>query len=418
MRFCIMTLGCKVNQYESQSLRESLLRAGYEESSSAEKADVAVVNTCCVTAESERKCRNAVRRLRRKAPEALIAVCGCLATVNGRSLEQAGADIVLKGHEKQKLVPLIHQKLAQKELETEPAFITGFDERTRAYVKIEDGCRNFCTYCIIPYARGRIVSRPEEHICREVEELVRRGYRELVITGIEIASYGADNGKELGGLLEKLDAIEGEFRMRLGSLEPSFVTEAFARKLSTLKKLCHHVHLSLQSGSDAVLQAMHRKYDTQAYRRAVQLLRQALPDCELTTDLIVGFPGESEAHFRESLAFAEEMEFLQIHIFPYSPRKGTPAAEMEGQVPPEIKKQRALLAAEMAERCRVHRLKKRVSTVAEMICEADGYGFTREYLPVRAEGGLSPGEVARVLLTDTDGSILLAKRIEKPASDA
>ncbi|MBR7142654.1 MAG: tRNA (N(6)-L-threonylcarbamoyladenosine(37)-C(2))-methylthiotransferase MtaB [Clostridia bacterium] len=418
MKFCIVTLGCKVNQYESQSLRESLLRLGYGESQSPETADVAVVNTCCVTGESERKCRNAVHRLRRKAPQALIAVCGCLATVNGRSLEQAGADIVWKGHDKQKLVPAIHHRLAAKETEAEAAFITGFDERTRAYVKIEDGCRNFCTYCIIPYARGRIVSREEEQICREVEELVRRGYRELVITGIEIASYGADNGKELGGLLQKLDALEGDFRLRLGSLEPSFVTPAFAKTLGALKKLCPHIHLSLQSGSDAVLRAMNRKYDTQRYGQAAALLRQAMPGCELTTDLIVGFPGESEAHFQESLAFAEKMEFLQIHIFPYSPRKGTPAAEMDGQVAPQVKKQRAARAAEMAQRCREQRLAARVGTRAEMICEADGCGFTREYLPVRTEESLSPGEVVQVLFTGTDGKFLLAKRVEKQASDA
>jgi len=352
----ILTLGCKVNQYESQAMSEALAMAGFVMLSPHDVCDLYVVNSCTVTAESDRKSRQAVRKLLTQNPSAYMIVTGCSAETDAKRIADIlGVDVVVGNRQKMDVVKHAKALLAQghkydtpvidvptlTDSSFEPMTITHFD-RTRAYVKIQDGCISKCTYCTIPKARGPLRSKPLDEVIREVTYLTQNGCAEIVLTGIETGVWGKDLGKEytLASLLTAVDAIEGIGRVRLGSLDPTVITEAFAKTVSQLKSVAPHFHLSMQSGCSATLARMKRKYNVAQAEAAMDRLRRALPNVKFTTDIIVGFPGETQAEFEETLAFAKRAGFLHIHAFPYSKRAGTPAATMAGQVDEAVKKQR------------------------------------------------------------------------------
>ena len=360
MRYIIATLGCKVNQYESEAMEQLLQSRGHSRCGDGESADALIVNTCAVTAEGERKVRQTVRRLRRQHPEALLALCGCFSQVNEESAAALGADVIFgTGHrrefteaveravEERAAVRMLDDPFRRRDFEELPA--GAYEGHARAYLKIEDGCDNFCSYCIIPYARGRVLSLPADRCAEECARLASAGYREIVVTGIEIASWGKDrkDGSSLIDALEAMSAAAPEARLHLGSLEPTVVTEDFVSRLSALN-ICRHFHLSLQSGCDATLRRMRRKYGTEEFFAVTERLRAAFPGCSVTTDLICGFPGETEEEFSATLAFIEKCAFSAMHIFPYSVRPGTKAASMPGQVTREEKVAHAENYAEVA----------------------------------------------------------------------
>ena len=362
MKFAFYTLGCKVNQYESQAMEELLQARGHTLVPFDGEADAYLINSCTVTAVSDKKSRQAVRQVRRRAPEALIALCGCYPQVSPEQAAALGADLVGGTGDRvaflDKLEALARDQEAGGEVLLDDPFrrmdfevlpAGGLAGRTRAMLKVEDGCVNFCTYCIIPYARGPVRSLPLEEAVRQTEQLRREGYREVVFTGIEISSWGQDfkDGRSLIDLLEAVSQAAGEMRLRLGSLEPRTVTEDFCRRAARLPNLCPQFHLSMQSGCDATLRRMNRRYDTARFLRSVTLLRQYFLRPAITTDLICGFPGETEEEFSQTLAFLRRCDFAQMHIFPYSIRPGTKAAEME-QVPGPVKEERAARASAVA----------------------------------------------------------------------
>ena len=362
MKFAFYTLGCKTNQYETQAMEHLLLEKGHEIGSFEEACDGYVINTCSVTAVADKKNRAVIRRCRRDNPQAVIAVCGCYSQHDPEAVRALGIDVIGGSGQRQAFVEMLldaagekrHEEqldnaLGRREFECLPA--GGLEERTRAMLKVQDGCVNFCTYCIIPYTRGPIRSAPLEVAVAQAKELAVRGYREIVLTGIEIAGWGQDQpGKpELALLVEEICKAVPDLRIRLGSLEPRVVTEDFCRRLSVFPNLCPQFHLSMQSGSDTVLSRMKRKYDTARYYQSVELLRRFFPECAVTTDMIVAFPGETEEEFAESLAFIRKCAFADMHIFPYSRRPGTPADKMPGQHNNATKEARSRAAIALAE---------------------------------------------------------------------
>ena len=339
-------LGCKVNAYEMDFMQQMLQEKGYKIVSFDEVADIYIVNTCTVTNIADRKSRQMLHRAKKQNPDAVVVAVGCYVQTGTESVEKdLSVDLAIGNNRKKDLVEILETYLEEQDhvvtvdkidvdcAPYEEMTLRKTAEHTRAYIKIQDGCNRFCSYCIIPYARGRVRSRAEEDILKEVKGMAQAGYREIVLTGIHISSYGIDRGGgELIALLQKLSEIEGIKRIRLGSLEPGIVTKDFAERISALPKVCPHFHLSLQSGSDTVLRRMNRRYDTAAYYGAVELLRKYYADPAVTTDVIVGFPGETEAEFGETEAFLRRVGFYEMHIFKYSRRQGTKAAAMEGQL--------------------------------------------------------------------------------------
>ena len=363
MRVAIYTLGCKVNQYETQAMEQELVRRGHTLVSFEETADAYIVNTCSVTAVSDKKSRQMIRRCRKLNENAVVAACGCyvqthpdeaagleLDLIAGTGDRMAFLDLLEQAAHEKEPVTLLDDALRRRQFEVLPA--GGMAERTRAMLKVEDGCVNFCTYCIIPYARGPVRSLPKAEAVAQTRHLREEGYRELVITGIEISGWGHDlkNGETLIDLLEAVSEAAGEMRLRLGSLEPRTITEEFCRRAARLPNLCPHFHLSMQSGCDGTLRRMNRKYDTARFYESVSLLRQYFDRPAVTTDLITGFPGETEEEFAQTLAFIEKCGFAAMHIFPYSVRPGTKAAAMPDQCTAAVKERRAARAAETAER--------------------------------------------------------------------
>jgi threonylcarbamoyladenosine tRNA methylthiotransferase MtaB len=348
------TLGCKVNQYETEAMTELFEDSGYEAVGFDERADVYVINTCTVTGLSARKSRQAARRARAANSDAVVAVVGCYPQASPDEVEKMeGVDIIIGTRDRLKILEYIAAYEARgtrvkavgdimRDHGFEALKIDRYKDRTRAFLKIQDGCSQFCAYCIIPYARGPVRSRLPEDVLSEVVKLAAGGFREVVLTGIHIASYGRDlPDMSLLKLVKRIHAVEGIDRLRLGSIEPRTVTPEFAEAAGGLKKLCPHYHISLQSGCDATLKRMNRKYTTGDYRRVIALLRENVPDVAVSTDVMVGFPGETEAEFEATVSFLEEMRFSKMHIFKYSPRKGTPAASFEDQIEGGIKEERS-----------------------------------------------------------------------------
>ena len=428
MLAAIYTLGCKVNQYETQAMEQELVRRGHTLVPFEERADVYIVNTCSVTAVSDKKSRQMIRRCRKRNPDAVVAACGCY--VQTHAAEAAGLDVDLIAgtgdrmafldlleqavREKQP-VTLLDDALKRRTFEVLPA--GGMAERTRAMLKVEDGCVNFCTYCIIPYARGPVRSLPKEEAVAQTAALRQEGYRELVFTGIEISSWGQDlkSGETFIDLLEAVSQAAGEMRLRLGSLEPRTITEDFCRRAAALPKLCPHFHLSLQSGCDETLRRMNRRYDTARFRQSVQLLNRYFDRPAITTDLICGFPQETEEEFAQTLAFIEECGFAAMHIFPYSIRPGTKAAAME-QVPAAVKEQRTARAAQAAERMHRAYLDGCVGQVYPVLFEqskGERYaGHAPNYMEVDVEASGLHNVIKNVRITGVDGGVLRGEMAE------
>lgn len=424
MKFAFYTLGCKTNQYETQAMEHLLLEKGHEIGSFEEACDGYVINTCSVTAVADKKNRAVIRRCRRDNPQAVIAVCGCYSQHDPEAVRALGIDVIGGSGQRQAFVEMLldaagekrHEEqldnaLGRREFECLPA--GGLEERTRAMLKVQDGCVNFCTYCIIPYTRGPIRSAPLEVAVAQAKELAARGYREIVLTGIEIAGWGQDQpGKpELALLVEEICKAVPDLRIRLGSLEPRVVTEDFCRRLSVFPNLCPQFHLSMQSGSDTVLSRMKRKYNTARYYQSVELLRKFFPECAVTTDMIVAFPGETEEEFAESLAFIRKCAFADMHIFPYSRRPGTPADKMPGQHNNATKEARSRAAIALAEEMsRVYRESFVERTLEVLFEEREGEFYTGHapnYIKVYARGEDLHNEIRTVTVLEVyrDGVI-------------
>ena len=358
-KIAFLTLGCKVNSYETEAMQALLLAAGATIVEFNETADIYVVNTCSVTNMADRKSRQMLHRAKKKNPDAVIVAAGCYAqTADEAAMRETGIDVVIGNNQKKQIVEILENYMAGvenkrleigKETEYEELSLDTQVEHTRAYIKIQDGCNQFCSYCIIPYARGRIRSRKPEDVVEEVKRLAANGYQEIVLTGIHLSSYGRtsyeklteESGQPLLSLIRQINAVEGIRRIRLGSLEPRIITEKFVKTLIACEKVCPHFHLSLQSGSDTVLARMNRKYTTEEYARSVDILKKYYEAPAITTDIIVGFPQETEAEFAETMEFAKRIGFSKIHVFKYSRRKGTVADKMSGQVDEQIKNMRS-----------------------------------------------------------------------------
>ena len=423
MRAAIYTLGCKVNQYETQAMEQALRERGHQVVDFSEAADAYVVNTCSVTAVSDQKSRQTIHRVQKQHPGAVVAVCGCYPQTHADEVRKLGVDLVAGTGDRVGFIGLLEQAVADKgyieaidrsferrTFEVLPA--GGLEGRTRAMLKIEDGCVNFCSYCIIPYARGRVRSLSPADTALEVHRLVEAGYREIVLTGIEISSWGQDlpAGETLIDLLELVcEALPPEVRLRLGSLEPRTITEDFCRRAKALTNLCPQFHLSMQSGCDATLKRMNRKYDTARYLRSVEMLNAAFDRPAITTDLIVGFPEETEEEFAQTLDFLHQCGFAQMHIFPYSIRPGTPAAEMK-QVAKAVKEERARRAAAVAAKLRGAYLDGCVGKTYPVLFEQPKnglfFGHAPNYMEVLAEGTELHNEVRTVTITGHDGQTL------------
>lgn len=406
MKAALHNLGCKVNAYETEAMQQILEEAGYEIVPFSEYADVYVINTCSVTNMADRKSRQMLHRAKKQNPDAIVVGAGCyVQTKEAQALVDESIDIVIGNNKKHELVPLLreyeashrktacvadinHEKQAYEELS-----LSRTAEHTRAFIKVQDGCNQFCTYCIIPFARGRVRSRELPDVLQEIRTLAKSGYREVVLTGIHLSSYGMDNGETLLHLIEAVHELDGIERIRLGSLEPRIVTDAFAKRLSELPKICPHFHLSLQSGCDAVLSRMNRRYDTAEYEAGCALLRRYFEHPAITTDVIVGFPGETDEEFETTERYLERIHFYEMHIFQYSRREGTKAAAMPDQVPEAVKKERSekllALGHRMSEEFRRYYLGRQVTALLEEEFLYDGKryytGYTKEYVKVAVE---------------------------------
>lgn len=411
-----ITLGCKVNQYDSDAMRTLFIKNGYKVAESDAPADVYVVNTCSVTSIGDRKSRQMVRRIRRENPSAVIAVAGCYAQLAPEVFEKMGnVDVIVGMQNRSRIVEYVEKAarsnavlnevrdvMAVKDFENLTVDAEG-EVKTRAFIKVQEGCDNYCTFCIIPYARGRLKSRKQKDAIEEIKHLVDRGYREVVLTGIHLGNYGKDlhDGTSLSSLVNELLKIPDLLRIRLGSIESVELSEELIHLMNSEPRVCRHLHLPIQSGSDDVLRAMNRHYRLAEYKNLIADLRKRIPDLALTTDLIVGFPGETEENFKETLATLEELKFSAIHIFPYSQRTGTPAATYPNQVLPEIKKERVHRVQELEKKLsaayRRRFLGKSVRVLPEE--EKDGCfeGLSDEYIRVYLKGeGIERGKIYSV----------------------
>ncbi len=409
------TLGCKVNQYETNAMEQQFIKNNYEIVENTQKADIYVINTCTVTNMAERKSRQMLRRVKEINPFAVLVVCGCYAQVAKNELEQIPEiDIILGINEKNEIVQIVEnymEKMTEQDKRSQEAEIDDvskqkefldfgdvtYTEKNRAVVKVQDGCNMFCSYCIIPYARGRIRSRKIESVVSEIEKIAKEGIKEVVITGIHVASYGKDFDNEntskkirLIDLLEAINKIDGIDRIRLSSLEPTIVDEEFATRLSKLDKICDHFHLSLQSGCDETLKRMNRKYTTQIYRDAVATLRKYYPEASFTTDVIVGFPGETDEEFAKTYEFLKEIDFYRLHVFKYSPRRGTVAEKMPNQIDGNKKEERSNKLIELSNSKENKHNKNYIGKTVKVLFEEfeDGFfkGHTTNYMMVKVAG--------------------------------
>lgn len=417
MKAAFYTLGCKVNQYDTQMMSEKLQKAGFEICSFDEDADIYIINTCTVTQISDKKSRNTISKARRANPDSIIVVCGCFSQVSpAEAAAIDGVDIVLGTRNRADIVYYINLFLkngkqiidVESKSSIESENITDFSEKTRAIIKIEDGCRNFCSYCLIPFARGKIISKPLEQITEEAKALVKNGYKEIVLTGIHLSSYGKDlESGDLSDAIIAVSEIDGVERIRLGSLEPRIITPEFVEKIKNNKKLCPSFHLSLQSGCDNTLKAMNRKYTAEEYADVVKLLRDNISDCAFTTDVIVGFPGETDEDFKASEEFVDKIAFSKVHIFPYSKRRGTKAATMPNQITKQVKKEREAVLQAIEKKNRTDFMDSFKDKTVEILVErcVDGVcnGFTNNYIQTIFDGDASLcNTMVKVHITNSD----------------
>ena len=420
------TLGCKVNQYETEAMLELFEKEGYEKAETEDYADVYVINTCTVTHMSDRKSRQYIRRMKKKNPDAIIAVVGCYSQVSPEEILSIDeVNLVMGTNDRKKIVEEVKKIDASRKVSTVDDImkVKAFEEieinktngKTRAFMKIQDGCDRYCSYCIIPYARGRVRSRDLESIVKEVENLASNGYKEVVLTGIHVASYGKDikdSDIKLLDVIKQINDIEGIERIRLSSVEPILFTDEFVEAVSTMDKVCPHYHLSLQSGCDETLKRMKRRYTTEEYKAIVDRLRAAIPNVSITTDVIVGFPGETNEEFDKTYEFLKDIELTHMHVFKYSPRKGTPAATMENQVDPSTKHDRSekllQLNEENFKKFGQKMLDKEFNVLFEQKVGDNKFeGLTENYVKVIVESDKDLSEqILKVKITDVKNEFL------------
>lgn len=421
MNFNIITLGCKVNQYESQAMREDLLKNGFELAEPNTPADITVVNSCTVTSVSDAKNRKLINKIRRENPDGIIVLTGCMPQAFPDKQENfENCDIVLGNAKRAELVPAICEYVENhmknvfisphpvKNEKFEDLSISSLGEHTRAFIKIEDGCNRFCSYCIIPYARGRVRSKSIEALKAEVKRIADNGYREVVLVGINLSAYGQDEGLNLADAVECVCAQEGIERVRLGSVEPEQMDEPMIKRLAAQPKFCPQFHLSLQSGCDNTLKAMNRHYDTAEYSKIVSNIRKTFDNSTITTDVMVGFAGETEEDFKASMDFVKQTGFAKVHVFPYSRRKGTVADKAPNQIAPNIKEQRAKEMGELVAKSRAEFLKTQVGMTESVLIERlrHGYleGYTKNYTPVHiiSDDENLCGQIVNVKITSAE----------------
>ena len=426
--FC--TLGCKVNQYETNAMEQKFIQAGYEIVDFCEKADIYVINTCTVTNMSDKKSRQMIRKAKQLNENAIVVAVGCYVQTAKEKLESIEElDLILGNNEKKDIVKYVEEhKNGTKEIKyndvlhqdeyDEYGFVTHI-EQTRAIVKVQDGCDRFCSYCAIPYARGKVRSRKIENIIEEITKLAEDGIKEVVVTGIHIASYGKDLKENIGliDVLEKINEINGIQRIRLGSLEPMLINESFLNRLSKLNKICHHFHLSLQSGCDETLKRMNRRYTTEEFRNVVKSLRNTYDDLILTTDIIVGFPGETEEEFEKTYKFLKEINFYKMHVFKYSKRDGTKAAIMSNQIAPNIQEERSRRLIDLSNENQKKYNEEYIGKTVQVLFEekSNGYikGHTQNYLVVNISGNIEKlhNQIVQVQITSKLGEELLGNAV-------
>ncbi len=405
-----ITLGCKVNQFESEAMMELFEKEGFKIIPACDNSDIFIINTCAVTKESDRKSRQLINKAKRINKNAIVVAVGCSVQLNSERIsEETSVDIVIGTKNKSEIAKLIKEKLSKQNINDvnkgdtvkfkphesfEELSISKEHDKTRANIKIQDGCNQFCSYCIIPYVRGPIRSRNEEDIIKEIKTLANNGYKEIVLNGIHLSSFGKDMKKEdaLISIIEEINSINGIERIRFGSLEPNIITESFMQRLSNLDKICDHFHLSLQSGSDTVLQRMNRKYTASEYMDKVNLIRKYMPNSGITTDIIVGFPAETEDEFNETLEFVKKINFSRIHVFKYSVREGTKAASFENQVDEKIKSERSKILISLADKMAQDFMQEMIGkTISVLIEKKNGNlyeGYTTNYLRTVIESDL------------------------------
>ena len=427
-KVAFLTLGCKVNQYETNAMSEKFISAGYNVIENSQEADICVINTCSVTNISDRKSRQIIRKVKEKNSKVIIIVTGCYAQVAKDDIKQMPeVDIVLGNNEKKDIVNYLEKFLKEKnkKIEVIDAFevkefidfgtIT-YTEKARAAIKVQDGCDRFCSYCIIPYARGRVRSRKNESVINEVKAVAQNGIKEVVITGIHIASYGKDFKEDykLIDLLEDINKIEGVERIRLGSIEPPLITDEFVKRLSKLEKICHHFHLSLQSGCNETLKRMNRRYTVEEFYGVVERLRNAYQDVMLTTDIIVGFPGETDEEFKKTYEFLKQIKFYKMHVFPYSIRKGTKAAQMPNQIDGAEKEKRSKKLIELSNQNQREYNQGYVGKIVEVLFEENSKGHTANYILVKtSEKENLENKIAKVKITKFEEEYLNGIIIDK-----
>ena len=421
MNFNIITLGCKVNQYESQAMREDLLRNGFELAKPDSPADITVVNSCTVTAVSDAKNRKLINKIRRENPDTIIVLTGCMPQAFPEKQENfENCDIVLGNAKRAELIPAIYKYIdthmknifitehPAKNEKFEDLSISSLGEHTRAFVKIEDGCNRFCSYCIIPYARGRVRSKSLESLKAEVQRIANNGYKEVVLVGINLSAYGQDEGFNLADAVDCVCAQEGIERVRLGSVEPEQMDEPMIKRLAAQPKFCPQFHLSLQSGCDSTLKSMNRHYDTADYSKIVSDIRKAFDNSSITTDVMVGFAGETEEDFKSSMDFVRQTGFAKVHVFPYSRRKGTAADKAPNQVAPNIKEERAKRMGELVAKSRAEFLNTQTGRAEEVLIERLRHGclegYTKNYTPVHifSDNDNLCGQIVNVKITKAE----------------
>lgn len=421
MKFCILTLGCKVNSYESEYIKERFLEKGYVQCELSGDPDVIVVNTCSVTNQSDAKSRHIIRMARRMCEKAILVVCGCSAQNHQESLNELEIDILIGNKDKSHIVELVEQFKSDGQKKTifydmsdqpfEDMMLKSEKDKTRAFVKIQDGCDNFCSYCIIPYLRGNIRNKDIDTASEEIKCLVEMGHKEIVLTGIHTGSYGRGTSYDLSDLIRRVSAYPELKRIRISSIEVTELDDKFMIELATNEKICDHLHIPLQSGSDAILEKMNRKYDTKYYKEKIAKLREIRPDISITTDLIVGFPYETDENFEATLTFLKEMGFTKIHTFPFSLRNKTAAEAMRDHfVSDSIKKDRVRRVLDLSRELEENYYKKFIGKSLDVIVETskDGIskGHTSNYIPVTINMKLEEGKNYEVHITSLDGSVV------------
>lgn len=427
MKFSIITFGCKVNSYESVYIKEQLLNHNYILEGDYKKSNIVIVNTCSVTNTADNKCKKTIRAIRRENPKAILVVCGCSAEHNKESLNDLNIDILIGNKDKSKIITLIENYLKTNTKYTkfynnrvsdfENMFVENFDNQTRAYVKIQDGCNNYCTYCVIPYVRGSIRSKNFADVLQEVQTLVNKGHKEIVLTGINTGAYGKETKKyDLVDLIQAISKIDKLERIRISSIEMTEINDKFIAELKNNSKLCGHLHVSLQSGSERILQIMNRKYTKEEYLNNINKIRLARPNINLTTDVIVGFPSETEDEFQECVNYCKQVGFSKIHVFPFSKRAGTKAATMPNQIPGNIIKERARKLIEIDKTLQLKYNQKfinqKVIVLIEEIVDGKSIGHTENFLKVEIPELLKQNENYEVVITDATAESVEANLVK------